>query len=79
LVPLKDGTLRVSCVVPNSPAAEQGIVEGDVVTKINGIDVSTISFVELRELFSKTGLTISLLIVHESSTLEVKVVLKRLI
>lgn len=35
------GGLRILAVLPNSPAAELGIVGGEVITKVNGVKVTT--------------------------------------
>lgn len=74
-----DGALRVTCVVPGSPAAEQGIEVSDVITKINGINASEYSYIKLRELFCEVDSTVTLDVRRGNREFNCEVKLRKLI
>ncbi len=61
-VMLKDNTFNVSSVFDNSPASKTGIKVGDVVTKVNGTDISGKSLTEVVSMIGskdKTEITVN--------------------
>jgi S1-C subfamily serine protease len=64
-------------IVPNSPAAEAKLQSGDVITRINGKDITDIN--ELREAVEQAGVgkTMELSVLRDGKTQHVKVKLQR--
>lgn len=79
LMPLKDGRLRVQDVIPDSPAAREGLRKGDLVMEINGHDVREMDFREQRRLFSRPDTTVNLILMRDSQTLNHTLALERLL
>ncbi|MBU0692576.1 PDZ domain-containing protein [bacterium] len=79
LLKQKDGSFRVSCVVRNSPADEQGIKVGDAITSINDIKARDFGYLELREIFSHVDSIVSLKVSRKDDEFMCIVKLKRLI
>ena len=77
--PLRDGTLRVDYVMPNSAATEQDIRKGDLILKINGKDVKAIKWEELRQTTMEAGASITVAINRGSQHFNRTLVLRRLI
>jgi hypothetical protein len=77
--PLRDGIHRVEYVLPNSPAATQDIRKGDHILKMDGKDVKTIPWEELRRITTQEGTSITLTILRDSQVFDRTLVLRRLI
>jgi len=46
-VGMKDGSLTVISPISGSPASRAGLLAGDVITAVDGVDVSTLKFIEV--------------------------------
>jgi serine protease Do len=57
----------VAGVQPNSPASKAGLVEGDVITAINGSDVRTVDVLRNTIAMIKPGTTVDLAVVSKNS------------
>jgi hypothetical protein len=77
--PARDGSIRVNTVLVGSPAAEAGIQENDVVSRIGGVKVDAGSYFELREKLRKDGDAIAVELQRDGKTIEVSLKLRRLI
>jgi|GEM_PF-47197 len=64
-------------VVPKSPAAEAGLLEGDVITAIDGRPATDFTLDRLSILFKRAGASYRLTIKRESHLVEVTLKLKR--
>lgn len=71
---------EVVFVAPETPAAQAGFIRGDIIQKINGINVDSLGGVDgVRELFSKEeGIEYNIVVLHDGSTTEFKLTLKDL-
>jgi hypothetical protein len=80
MVVADDGTYQVFFVVEGTPAARAGLMQGDVVRKINGIPATSFaSLVAIQELFkADEGTVYTLEISREGRTRQVKMRLKDL-
>jgi hypothetical protein len=72
-------TFRVQRVVPNSPASEAGLQEGDVITAIDGRSSAEFSLEDVRKLFRLDGESHVANIKRGSESLSVNLKLRRLI
>ena len=70
---------RVSYVVKNSPAFQEGIKKGDKIIAINGRKIERYTYSELYEMFRQEGKKVKLLIERELETLKFKLKLRRLL
>jgi len=74
-----DGAVRVSRVLPGSPAAQADIQEGDRVVKIGGKEVTETTFFRLRERLKKDGETVVVELQRDDKPKTVSLKLRRLI
>ncbi len=70
---------RVSYVVKDSPAFQEGIKKGDKIIAINGRKIERYTYSELYEMFRQEGRKIKLVIERGSETLKFKLKLRRLL
>lgn len=75
----EEGSVVVERVVPDSPAQEAGLWVGDVVTKADGRDVSSMSLENLRLLLMRPGKQVSLSFVRDGKEKQVTLTLRRLL
>ena len=66
-------------VYDNSPAEDAGLRKGDVITKIEGIDVSTLQLRQIRDMLTQTEKEIEIVIDRNDESLEYTFILKPLI
>src|SRR5262249_31342462 len=66
---VEDGTVRIPDLQPNSPAARSKLLPGDVVVKINGVEVTNPTLVEVQQkIVGAVGTKIRLTVRHAGST-----------
>ena len=68
---------RIRAVVPNSPAAEAGLVEGDVITAIDGRPAAGFTLDQINMMFKQAGSAYTLTIRRTSQLSDIKLKLKR--
>ncbi len=68
---------RIRGVVPNSPAAEAGLVEGDVITAIDGRPAAGFTLDQINMMFKQAGSAYTLTIRRASQLSDIKLKLKR--
>lgn len=74
-----EGKIIVFDVVENSPAWQENIRSGDLITAINDEAVSRLSFSEIHELFVQAGNKIKLTLQRERNQFDCIIVLRRII
>ena len=74
-----NGLLEIDKIIPNSPASEQGLMKGDIITKINGINSSEITVDKAREIFTNDGETVKLNILRGANEMDASIKLRPLI
>jgi hypothetical protein len=74
-----DGKIIVFDVVENSPAWQENIKPGDLITAIKDEDVSRLSFTEIYKLFSQEGEKTKLTLQRKSKQFDCLLTLKRII
>ncbi len=75
---MKTGVLTVTSVIKNSPAEKNGVTEGDIITEVNGKNMSGIDIDEAVSLIrGKKGTIVNLVIVRGSSKSKVEMAIKR--
>ncbi len=70
---------RVSYVVKDSPAFQEGIKKGDKIIAINGRKIERYTYSELYEMFRQEGRKVKLVIERESERFKLKLKLRRLL
>nr|MBN2278056.1 aspartyl protease family protein [candidate division Zixibacteria bacterium] len=70
---------KVLAVMPGTPAAESGILAGDYIEEIDGLQAGQLSILEIRRIFIGDGKTVRLKIRRDQDILEKNIKLKRLI
>lgn len=76
----KDGhVFKVSQVMPNSPAAEAGLGEGDVLTGIDGQSTTRFTLGQLNQMLKVDGREYQLRIERDGNTMQIRIKLRRLI
>ena len=70
-------TFRIRGVVPNSPASEAGLLEGDVITAIDGRPAAGFTLDQINMMFKQAGSACTLTIRRASHLFDVKLRLKR--
>jgi len=75
----RSNELTVSHVLPDSPAAEAGLKENDVITEINGLPAARVSADDLQKASLKDGGSLQLAIRRGDARLTVVLKLRRLI
>jgi hypothetical protein len=73
------GAVRVRRVLPGSPADQVGIVQDDVLTRLDGVAVTGATFYELRDRLRRDGATVPVVISRNGDAREVTLTLRRLI
>ncbi len=72
---IEDSNLIVSKVIPDSPAEEAGILEGDILLEIDGNPVSVEQFNELDDYLPDTaGSTVSLKFLRDGTDIELELI-----
>ena len=77
--PGEDGKVRVRRVVPGSPADQAGIRQDDVLTRLDGVEVTGSTLYELRDRLRQDGAAIPLVISRNGDAREISLTLRRLI
>lgn len=74
------GFPEIFFVAPKTPAAKAGFIKGDIIRKINGVNVNSLGGVDgVRDLLSKEeGIEYNIEALHEGNIMEFKFVLKDL-
>ena len=72
-------TIKVYRVLANSPAAEAGIVEGDIVISVDGKPVNDFSLDQIGQLFKQEGSQLLFTIKRGEKLLQLKIKMRRLI
>jgi C-terminal processing protease CtpA/Prc len=72
-------TLKVLRVVENSPAAEAGVREGDVISAINSRPTTELSLDEIRKMFRQEGIEYLLGIIRGVEKIQIQLKSRRLI
>jgi len=72
-------TLAVVEVLPGSPAADAGIMEGDKIVRIDARPVSEVGYLEVRELLKRAGEKVRFDIQRGDRNLDIEITLQRLI
>jgi hypothetical protein len=72
-------SLRVYSIFEGSPAAEAGLEEGDMVTRIDGREAAQFTRETLREYLEREGRDVVLSVERDGKTHEIKIRLKRLV
>ncbi len=62
--------LCVKSVEPDSPAAKANIVAGDIISHLNGKNVSDYTKEEMDALFAKSGTEIKMSVIHQDNSME---------
>jgi len=70
---------KVSQVMPNSPAAEAGLGEGDVLTAIDGRSTGELTLDEINKVLKQDGRECQLQIERNGKTMQIRIRLRRLI
>jgi predicted metalloprotease with PDZ domain len=74
-----DDGLRVTRVLPDTPAAEAGLQAGDLIHHIDGRPAAEIEFPELQSMLRQRGMTLHLEYLREGKREEVSITLRPLI
>ncbi len=69
------GAVKVSCVVPNGPAASAGLKAGDVITSLNGKSVTNYDSLTSAVLAAKPGEKVAITVTRDGSTKNLSVTL----
>jgi len=78
IAPAASGGFVVRAVFEGSPAAQAGVLVGDMITRIDGTDTSALATHEVRELLARDGETAALMLDRDRDSVEVVLRLKRL-
>ncbi|MBI4186072.1 MAG: S41 family peptidase [Chloroflexi bacterium] len=77
-VAVRDGQLMIIAPIPASPAAEAGILAGDVILEVNGRDTAKMPLAEaILNIRGPRGTTVTLLILHQGQTEPVQIEIVR--
>jgi carboxyl-terminal processing protease len=72
------GTIKVERVLPGTPAEKAGVKAGDEIVKIDGVDVSSMTYQEaISKVRGEPGTSVTLTIVHAGSTTPVDITIVR--
>ena len=77
--PDDDGKVRVRRVLPGSPADQVGIKQDDVLTRLDGVEVTGSTLYELRDRLRRDGAAVPMVISRNGDAREVTLTLRRLI
>ncbi len=77
--PTSDNKMMIDRIHPNSPASEVGLAAGDEIIEISGSDVENYSIYEVRDLLSKPGEKVQLLVRRGKTNRKVSFKLRELI
>ncbi|MEP6495920.1 MAG: aspartyl protease family protein [bacterium] len=72
-------TLRVDFVLPGSPAADAGLVRGDDIVSVDGVEAATRARALMRDRFRRSGEHVKLVIRRGGETKTVELVTRRLV
>jgi hypothetical protein len=78
-ITMETGGFTVRRVANDSPAAEVGLLEGDVVLSVDGRAASTLSLPDVRELLKGEGRSVKLEVSRDGETHELEMKLRRLL
>jgi hypothetical protein len=79
LLPNPDGSLGVIRVYPDSPAERAGIVQGDIITHINNIQIKELTSNEIRTILMQEGQTVILTVKSNGQYKEISIKLREII
>jgi C-terminal processing protease CtpA/Prc len=74
-----DGTYAVSRVFPETPAAEAGVLAGDIIVAVDGRPARDIGTEELRRLLERDGAAVTLRLGRGPENIDVVLRLRRLV
>ena len=77
--PDADAALRVVDVIENSAAAQAGLAVGDVVTRVNGREVSAGDLPEIRLQLRQAGETVTITALRDGKAIDATLKLKRMV
>jgi hypothetical protein len=75
----KDGHFRITHIIPNSPASQSELEEGDQIININGKPSNQYTYDDLDDILSLEGTLVKLVIFHRGKEKEVHIELRQLI
>ena len=76
---IEEGLLKITHVYPDSPAAEEGLKEGDLFETINGKPVGKMTRDETMKLLEQEGQEVTLGVKRKGASITKRIVLRRLI
>ncbi len=71
--------VMVQSVMDGSPAADAGVLKGDIITAIDGRSADEYSLEQIRRLLMEDGLEVSMGVKRDEATFDALLTLKRLI
>jgi carboxyl-terminal processing protease len=72
------GTIKVERVLPGTPAEKAGVKAGDQIIKIDGVDVSSMTYQEaLTKVRGEPGTSVTLTVIHAGSTTPIDITIVR--
>jgi carboxyl-terminal processing protease len=75
---MPDGTLRITAILPDTPAAKGGLKVGDLITHVNGIDVVTLGLPQITHLLrGHVNTEVDLTVLREGESAPVKLAFER--
>lgn len=77
--PDADAALRVVDVIENSAAARAGLAVGDLVTRVNGREVSAGDLPEIRQQLRRDGETVTITALRDGKAIDATLTLKRMV
>jgi C-terminal processing protease CtpA/Prc len=72
-------TIRVSAVIPDSPAAVAGVRPNDIITDVDGVTSTAFDLARLDSYFKQEGRNISVTVQRGSTPIYLRFTLKRLL
>jgi carboxyl-terminal processing protease len=73
-----NGTIKVERVLPGTPAEKAGVRAGDQITRIDGVDVSSMTYQEaMSKIRGEPGTSVTITVIHAGSTTPVDITIVR--